>query len=433
MKLIHRNDLPQYRPSAYSSREALPWVEKALEGLHDIEGLQGLRDALLLNFDSEVFNAVESGEWLLLKPQAYAFDWAPYEKAAAEARARQAFMKSIEPVKVRKEGAPPGFHIVQRPMSRNDLQASFFHDPFSVRAKQFLTFNSHLGPQIKPGQLVILADPDDPLCYPEVAQLKQAAAIVDAALQDLTDEEASFMVQHHDAIESFLTHGSTAVGVGETVFAKHLKTMAGTLKDLENLHQRTYQQHGHLRTSEFFAERKRLLSQLDNSLTPLVRKSIGLPDHPKLKTALGISSRSLIHHWDKAGAPGQIPGYATHIDGVSKAAKYVKAGGVVGIGIGATASVLNVQETCRVGREEECRKVKFTEGGKFTGVFLGGWAGGKAGLKVAAVLCPAFIPAGGIGGLACGIAIVGAGSIAGGFAGDEFGSDIGELIYKKTE
>jgi hypothetical protein len=210
MKLIHRNDLTQYRPLAYSSREALPWVEKALEGLHDIEGLQGLRDALLLNFDSEILNAVES-----------------------------------------------------------------------------------------------------------------------------------------DVIESFLTEGSTAVGIGATMFAQHLKTIADTLKDLEKLHQRTYQQHGHLQTAEFFAERKRLLSQLDNSLGPLVRKSIGLPDHPKLKTALGISSRSLIHHWEKAGAPGQIPGYATHIDGVSKAAKYVKAGGAVAIDLSATASAIKVQETCR--------------------------------------------------------------------------------------
>ncbi|MFW0754423.1 hypothetical protein ACN1C3_06670 [Pseudomonas sp. H11T01] len=317
-------------------------------------------------------------------------------------------------------------------MSRNELQASFFNDPFSVRAKQFLSFNSHLGPQLKPGQMVILADPDYRLCYPEVAHLKQAAAAVDAALQDLTDEEAAFMVQQHGVIESFVTHGSTAVGIGETMFARHLVTMQDTLVNLESLHQRTYQQHGHLQTAEFFAERKRLLSQLDNSLGPLVRKSIGLPDHPKLKTALGISSRSLIHHWDKAGAPGQIPGYATHIDGVSRAAKYIKAGGVVGIGLGATASVMNVQETCRVGREEECQEVKFTEGGKFTGALAGGWAGGAAGIKAAAVICPAFTAAGGVGGLVCGLVIVGVGSATGGKAVETLGEIVGELVYKET-
>ena len=49
-----------------------------------------------------------------------------------------------------------------------------------------------------------------------------------------------------------------------------------------------------------------------------------MDDHSKLKTALGISSRSLVHHWDKAGAPGQIPGYATHVSATSRAAQYMK-------------------------------------------------------------------------------------------------------------
>ena len=69
-------------------------------------------------------------------------------------------------------------------------------------------------------------------------------------------------------------------------------------------------------------------------------------DHPKLKTALGISSRSLVHHWDKAGGPGQIPGYATHVEATSRAAKYMKAGGYIGIGIGGVYSLQAIQEVC---------------------------------------------------------------------------------------
>jgi len=45
-----------------------------------------------------------------------------------------------------------------------------------------------------------------------------------------------------------------------------------------------------------------------------------MDEYSKLKTALGISSRSLVHHWDKAGAPGQIPGYANHVNATSRAA-----------------------------------------------------------------------------------------------------------------
>ena len=45
-----------------------------------------------------------------------------------------------------------------------------------------------------------------------------------------------------------------------------------------------------------------------------------MDEYSKLKTDLGISSRSLVHHWDKAGAPGQIPGYANHVNATSRAA-----------------------------------------------------------------------------------------------------------------
>lgn len=50
----------------------------------------------------------------------------------------------------------------------------------------------------------------------------------------------------------------------------------------------------------------------------------------------------------------------------------MKLGGWVGIGLGAAASGLKVKETCRAGTEEACRKVQFTEAGKFGGVLLGG-------------------------------------------------------------
>ncbi|UWF49322.1 hypothetical protein NYP20_29240 [Pseudomonas sp. N3-W] len=212
------------------------------------------------------------------------------------------------------------------------------------------------------------------------------------------------------------------------MFAKHLDNLKSTLEQLEKLHQRTFQQHGKLQTPEFFSERARLMSQLDNSLGPLVRKGVGIPDHPKLKNALGISSRSLVHSWSKAGAPGSIPGYATHIDGVAKASKYIKAGGWVGIGLGATASALKVRETCRLGREEDCRKVRFTEGSKFSG----GLAGGSIGVPIGSAVCVA-LSATGIGGLLCGVIMVGFGSIAGGKVGESLGEDAGEKVYEWSE
>lgn len=83
-----------------------------------------------------------------------------------------------------------------------------------------------------------------------------------------------------------------------------------------------------------------------------------------------------MHRWDKAGAPGQIPGYATHVNAISRAAKYMSAGGYIGIGIGGVSSLLAIQEVCVGDSGAACEKVKFTEGGKFLGATFGGMAGG---------------------------------------------------------
>jgi len=141
---------------------------------------------------------------------------------------------------------------------------------------------------------------------------------------------------------------------------------------LQSLHTSTFEKHGHLRSPEFFAKRKELFAQLDTQLTSLTKKSIGFPDHPKLKTALGISSRSLVHRAGRAGGFGQNPGYATRLAAVAKASKYVQYGGWVGTAVGGGASYMKVQDACTAGNTEACEKVKYTEGGGFIGGVSGG-------------------------------------------------------------
>ena len=260
----------------------------------------------------------------------------------------------------------------------------------------------------------------------------QAAAKTNDALKELSTEEADFMVRHRDEIETFLARGATAIGIGEAIFSRHLGDVQKLMKDIEALHVRTFQATGGLRSAEFFAERKRLLTQLNTNLTALTRKSIGLPDHPNLKSALGISSRSLVHRWTMAGGAEQIPGYATHIEGVSKAAKYVKAGGWIGTAIGGGASYMKVQDVCTAGDAEACKRVKFTESGGFAGGLAGG-AGASYLLSGAAVgtICAGLsIGTLGAAGVVCGVLVIGAGSLAGGLVGGIAGEMAGEVIYE---
>lgn len=250
----------------------------------------------------------------------------------------------------------------------------------------------------------------------------------------MTADEADFMMRHRDEISTFLGYGSTAVGVGEVMFARHLKSVEDLFKEMNDLHRQSFQKHGHLRAPEFFAARKHLLTQLDLHLNGFMRKGIGLQDHPKLKSALGISSRSLVHHWSHAGVVDSLPGHATHISALANASKVIRAGGVVGTVVGGGASYLKVQEVCSAGDAEACRRVKFTEAGSFTGSVAATAFAGSTLIASAGTICVAIgVETLGLGGLVCGALVVGAGGLVVGSAGAWGGEMVGEIIYEKSK
>jgi uncharacterized Zn-binding protein involved in type VI secretion len=334
----------------------------------------------------------------------------------------------------RLEPQEPGFHLVPKSMTREALEATLFatHDP-GVMSK-FQALNPGRG-EVKAGSLIVLSDPNNTACTYEEALLMQAAQKVRTDLDPLTPDEADFMFRHAAEIASFTGPTSTWLGVSAAVMEKHLASLRDTLQAMEHLHQDSYRQHGHLKSPQFFAERQRLLAQLDAHLlnSTRLRGQITLGDHPKLKTALGISSRSLVHHWDKAGAPGQIPGYANHVNATSRAVKYMQTGGYIGIGIGGVSSLLAVQEVCNSGSGAACEKVRFTEGGKFVGSTFGGVAGAEVGKYVSGPICLALGFSTGIGGVVCVATLIGAGALVGTTYMGDGGELVGEILYKKIQ
>lgn len=349
----------------------------------------------------------------------------PLRPDSAQGRSFQAAaLPSSDPVE-------PGFYIVEYSMNRTQLEALLFPHRDPLVLAKFNRLNPGYG-RVKAGSLIVLGDPGSPLCTEEEAQLMEAARQVKEALAPLTEDEADFLALHRDEISTFLAHASASIGVGEAMFARNLDNVKRDLQGAQRLYQDAFLRDGRLGSDQFRADRAQLFRQLDLNLTTLTRKSIGFPDHPKLKHALGLSTRSLVHHWKKAGGPGPIPGYAPHIERVSRAAKILKAGGWVGIGIGGGGSYLKVQEVCASGSEEACRKVKYTETGSFLGGLGGGALGGAAAAYGAGTVCVAIgIGTGGIGGLVCGLVVVGAGSFVGGQALGTAGEKAGELIYEQ--
>lgn len=328
----------------------------------------------------------------------------------------------------------PGFYVVPRSTTADKLEAQLFTSASPAVIAKFKALNPNLD-QVKAGTMIVLSDPNNHLCTFEDALLMEAAGNVNRALEPLSMEEADFMARHYDEIAFFLSKGSLGASAGLAMFSNNLREVGDILRDIESLHTRTFQANGHLKSAEFFAERQRLLAQLNTQLTKLTKKSIGFPDHPNLKAVLGISTKRLVHRWRKAGAIGQIPGYATHIEAVSKAAKYVKYGGWVGTVVGGGASAVKVEGVCAEGRAEACEEVKFTEVGGFIGGVAGGAAASAAltGSTVSWVCAALAVPTGGTATLACGLLVVGAGSFAGGLFGGKTGEIFGKVIYENTK
>ena len=339
-----------------------------------------------------------------------------------------------KPISFNTSAQEPGFYVVPKNTSREQLEASLFtlRDP-AVMGK-FKLLNPNLR-DVKAGSMIVLSDPNNYQCTREEALLMEVAAKTSQMLETLSPEEADFMVQHRDAIQTFLSHGSTAIGVGAGILKNNLDNVGNALRDIEALQQTTLQRDGNLRSPTFFAERQRLLAQLNSHMTALTRKGIGFPHHINLNRALGLSSQSLVHHWTNASAAGQIPGYATHLEGVAKAAKYVKYGGWLGTAVGGGASALKVQDVCTAGNTDACERVKFTETGSFVVSVGGGMgAGWMLSAPVVGALCIGLgVPTGGIGALACSIVVVGAGSYAGGALGGKLGEMAGEVIYEAAK
>ncbi|NNB43726.1 PAAR domain-containing protein [Pseudomonas chlororaphis] len=326
----------------------------------------------------------------------------------------------------------PGFHIVQTPMTRAALESVLFGQADEAVLEKFRRLNPQLSNDAKPGQIVVLSHPDNYQCSREEALLMDAAEKVSAALASMSDEEAAFMLKYRAQVESILSYGSTTLNVGTAAAGNHMEGLKRTLLDIEALHQKFFLRDGHLRSVEFFSERRKLFGQLDANLTSITKMSIAFPDHPSLKSALGISSRSLVHRWTQAGAVGQIPGYATHIEGVSRASKILKWGGWIGTALGGGASYVKVQDVCLAGNKEACEKVKFTETGSFSGGVGGGVVAGVfLTSSMAGSICVAMgVPTGGVGSVVCGLVVIGGGSYVLGEAGNGFGAYLGEVVYE---
>lgn len=95
---------------------------------------------------------------------------------------------------------------------------------------------------------------------------------------------------------------------------------------------------------------------------------------------------------------------------------------------------MKVQEACRHGESEECRKVRFTEAGIFSGGIVGSGFGALAAGAATTTLCAGIvIGTRGLGAPMCGMVLVGGGAFTGAKTGEKIGESTGEVIYEAID
>ena len=325
----------------------------------------------------------------------------------------------------------PGFYVVPRRMSFPQVLLQLAEHAATLPISRLQRLNPTFEQGFKAGEIFVIGDPDNAhACAREERELMAAAQHARRALKVLDFAEADFMMQHQAEIAGLLGNASLSMGVGRDKLGQGLERVSHTLTRIEQLHIN----HSQLNSPVFFVERRQLLQQLDGQLkAAFLNKQLNLGRYERLKNRLSISTKCLVHHWSKAGGPGQIAGYATHLDKVARLGKYLKEGGHAAIGLGGSSACMNVLKVCRAGETQVRKKIRMTEAVSFAGSLgLSALVSTGAGLA-AGTLCAAFaVGTGGMSVPVCGILLVGAEGAVGGLEEEVFGEKVGEYIYAAT-
>ncbi|WP_241587062.1 hypothetical protein [Rosenbergiella epipactidis] len=279
-----------------------------------------------------------------------------------------------------------GFIIVNRDATLKELENEIFTDESPSKAiALFRKLNGQDDNVIKAGNILLLTDPEHP-CEEELAQLIAAQKTTQRALEAVEIEgiDRGFFLENYATLSNFFSIASTGIGIAGTVGEVYFNKINKILNQIDQLYKSTYIGNAILGGEAYYLRRGILFSQLDTLLKhSFLRQVLDLPQDKKIKSALRLSSKSIVHHWKKSGTR-VIPGYATHIENASKLVKIMKTTGYVGIGFSALNSANEIYHACSLGRANECKQTTFREIGKFTGSM----AGGTLGMRI----CLGFFP-----------------------------------------
>lgn len=224
-----------------------------------------------------------------------------------------------------------------------------------------------------------------PLTPDTMRLLRLTKQNVNRTIAPMTTDDAGFLQRNYGAIAALTSAGDKLFGTASDVGEKYFRQIESTLQKIERSYQSQFRSQGSLISQQFYAERAALFAELKVMvnkpvLSRLVQKAVKFKPYEDMRHALNLSSKSIVHEWSTAGV-GAIRGYATYLDGASRAATFMKSGGYIAIAFSGLNATNEVMYACTAGREGDCPKVAVKEYSQF------GFSTGGAILGEAAELC----------------------------------------------
>lgn len=298
-----------------------------------------------------------------------------------------------------------------------------------IANSKFDALNSHISNSVVlAGELVIIGDVSTPLSTSEEAYLMARARDIHIGLLTNQVDADDFFLDNFELLQGMLAHGAIGAGAVSDGWSKHLAAIKTTLEEIEQAH-KDYLRSGSIAARDrFYSERALLFSKLENQLGNVASYGSGLRYQGSIKRMLGISTKRYM-------STGEIAGYAQKVSGVAKAAKLIKRGVYIGVALDVASAGLDIRQACALGREDECTRAKYVNGGSLAGGLGGSAVGGSFGSMVGSAGCyfALGIVTGGPGALTC---VVIGGALGGWVAGKQGqigGEMIGDFLYNMVK
>lgn len=335
-----------------------------------------------------------------------------------------------------------GFCIIDKQQSKNDFWANLFKTTSKDDQELIKNLNVGLSDNLLPSQIVIIPTRKSYTFGEDILlnEVKKEINEVNDAVSKLEPEEASFLYNSWETLISVWDKGlpsdqyaiaSGTFGALTGAVEANFQHISDLLMDINNLYveqvNANSQASAFAANEDFTKKRNILFKRLDGELNKFSMKTLNIPEYPKMKNTLGLSSKSIIHNASEIKQSSYIPNLAQRMKLSALAVQGAKGAGYVGLALGAASGMDSIYKACNVNDSGECVKTISVEAAGFLGGAWGGLKGGTLGIALITPLIIGSAPA------VFTIAIVGA-AVGGGFVGGTLaggsGKVAGNLLYQ---